>query len=1017
MTPRNVETTDGEKLVLTLLALFGTASVAMPLLRRLPGNLFFFIAAAVSAIAAGWLVTLAPAILAGGVHVETYAWVEQIGLQLDFRIDALSWVLAMIVTVIGALVLVYCARYFTPDEPSIGRFGGVLLAFAGVMLGLVTADSIYLMFVFWEATSILSYLLIGHYSGRRASRGAAMQALLVTTFGGLTMLVGLVMLHIGAGSPRLSDIVAVGLQPNGYVITAALLVLVGAATKSALVPFHFWLPGAMAAPTPVSAYLHAAAMVKAGVYLVLRLVPGFADIPGFRETLIVAGVVTMLVGGWRSLRQFDLKLVLAYGTVSQLGFIMVIAGFGTRDAALAALAMVLSHAMFKGALFLIVGIIDHCAGTRDIRKLSGLGRRAPVLATAAVIAAASMAGLPPTWGFVAKEAALTAFVQGVEHGDAWAWVALIGAVAGSALTVAYTLRFLHGAFARKASLGIDETRPDRRSAVEMLAPIALVAATLGLALVAAQIDGLLARFADEVRALDPAHPAHLALWHGVNTALVLSLVTLVVGLGLFAMRQRVAALQDAVPAWIDSSRGYWTTMRVVDWLAARVTATTQRGSLPFYLSTILVVVTGLLVISFIGMRSAEIAFEPLVSWQNAAIVGMMAIAAIAAANSQKRFQGLVLVGITGYGMAGVFALAGAPDLATTQALIETITLVVFVLVLRRLPAHHAELDNNLPKWLRWTIGWAVGLGIGAALVVALAGRVAPSDGLAFPELAVNGGHGENFVNVTLVDIRGWDTMGELLVLIAAATGVASLVYLRTRASVRERRHVKPREDGRRVWLLAGHSVDPEQRSIVVEVIVRLIFHALFITSLFLLFAGHNDPGGGFAGGLVAGLALVARYIAGGRKELDAAVRIDAGWLLGVGAIIVGATVVAPMLFGHPPFMSFWIDEQIPVIGRFVFVTSTFFDIGVYLIVVGLMLDILRSLGSELDEQAEEEDLPSKDVGAMVLDEAEVRGNRGDSTPVTRQIQIISREQLKKAERARRQAERRKLRLERKGRGE
>ncbi|NLT26800.1 MAG: Na+/H+ antiporter subunit A [Microbacteriaceae bacterium] len=1005
--------------MLTILAVFGIMSIAMPLLRRLPGNLFFYLAAAVSAGAAAWLVSIAPTVFDGGVHLESHTWVEQIGMQLDFRIDALSWVLAMIVTVIGALVLVYCAGYFTDTEASTGRFGGVLLAFAGVMLGLVTADNIYLMFIFWEATSILSYLLIGHYSGRRASRGAAMQALLVTTLGGLTMLVGLVMLHIGAGSAKLSEIVVAGLQPNGYVITAALLVLVGAATKSALVPFHFWLPGAMAAPTPVSAYLHAASMVKAGIYLVLRMVPGFHDIPGFRETLIVAGVVTMLVGGWRSLRQYDLKLVLAYGTVSQLGFIMVIAGYGTRDAALAALAMVLSHAMFKGALFLVVGIIDHCAGTRDIRKLSGLGRRAPVLATTATIAAASMAGLPPTWGFVAKESALAAFLQGVEHGDAWGWVALVGVVAGSALTVAYTLRFLHGAFARKPELDVEETRPDRRSAVEMLAPIVLVLATLVLAFATGPVDGLLAHFADAVPSLAPEHPAHLALWHGFTTALVLSLATLVVGALLFAARGPVAALQERVPAWIDSSRGYWTTMRVVDWLAARITATTQRGSLPFYLSTILIVVASLLVFAFIGMRSAEIVVEPLVSWQNAAIVGMMALAAIAAANSHKRFQGLVLVGITGYGMAGIFALAGAPDLATTQALIETITLVVFVLVLRRLPAHHAELDNNLPKWLRWTIGWAVGLGIGGALVVALAGRVAPSDGLAFPELAVTGGHGENFVNVTLVDIRGWDTMGELLVLVAAATGVASLVYLRTRGSVRERRHVKPREDGRRVWLLAGHSVDPEHRSIVVEVIVRLIFHALLITSLFLLFSGHNDPGGGFAGGVVAGLALAARYIAGGRKELDAAVRIDAGWLLGLGVLIVGAAVVGPMLVGHAPFTSFWIDERLPVIGHFIFVTSTIFDVGVYLIVIGLVIDILRSLGSELDEQAEEEDLLSKDVGAMVLDEAEVRGERrGEpAMPVTRQIQIIGRQQLKRAEKARKQDEKRKQRLERKGRGE
>ena len=977
--------------MVVLLAIFGIVSCAMPALRRLPGNGFFFIAAAVSAAAAGWLIAIAPTIFSGEVYLESFPWVPQLGLALDFRIDALSWVLAMIVTVIGALVLLYCARYFSPDEPSIGRFGAVLLAFAGVMLGLVTADNIYLMFVFWEATSVLSYLLIGHYTGRRPARGAAMQALLVTTFGGLTMLVGLVMLHIEANSPLLSEIVTAGLEPSGYTITAALLVLVGAATKSALVPFHFWLPGAMAAPTPVSAYLHAASMVKAGIYLVLRLIPGFADLPGFRETLIVVGVVTMLVGGWRSLRQHDLKLILAFGTVSQLGFMIVIAGFGTRDAALAALAMVISHAMFKAALFLVVGTIDHCAGTRDIRKLTGLGKRAPLLAITAILAAASMAGLPPLWGWVAKESALGSFFQAMATGDAWGWVAMLGTALGSVLTVAYTWRFLHGAFATKRDVEVEEPTIGKPSPLEMTAPVLLVFASILMSFFAKPVDALISHFADTVPSLDPAHPGYLALWHGFEPAFWVSVGALVLGTLLFVVRRPVAVMQDAVPAWFEAAKGYWATMRAVDIIAARVTAMTQRGSLPFYLSTILIVTIVVLAIGAIGTDYQALDVEPRITWTGVAIVGLMALAAIGSSKSSKRFQGVVLVGVTGYGMAAIFALSGAPDLATTQALIETISLVVFVLVLRRLPAHHADLETNLPSWLRWLIGWGIGIGIGLAVYISMGARVAPSDGLAFPELAYKGGHGENFVNVTLVDIRGWDTMGELLVLVAAATGVASLVYLRTRGSTREHERVAKapvREDGRRVWLLAGHQVDADHRSIVVEVVVRLLFHALFITSLFLLFSGHNDPGGGFAGGVVAGLALAARYIAGGRRELDEAVRIDAGRLLGVGIVLVGLTVLVPMFFGQAPFTSSWIDEMIPGVGHFVFVTSTVFDIGVYLVVIGLVIDILRSLGSELDDQAEEEDLLETNVGAMVLDEAEVKGGSPTERPVTRRIQVI-----------------------------
>ena len=986
--------------MLLVLAILFIASTIVPALRRLPGNGAFGVAAAAAATASIWLATLTPTVLAGGAHIEHLDWMPQLDLNFTFRVDALSWILAMIVAVVGALVLAYCAKYFSTEEPGRGRFAGVLLAFVGVMLGLVTADNIYLMFVFWEATSVLSFLLIGHYSNRVASRASAMQALLVTTFGGLVMLVGVVMLHWAAGSALISDILTSDLPTNAFVITAVTLVLVGAASKSALVPFHFWLPGAMAAPTPVSAYLHAAAMVKAGIYLMLRLAPGFAEISGFRETLIVVGMFTMFAGGWRSLRQFDLKLILAYGTVSQLGFMTAIAGFGTRDAVHAAVAMLLGHALFKSALFLTVGTIDHRTGTRDVRKLSGLGRRMPTLAVLATIAAASMAGIPPLWGFVAKEAAFTAFVSAIEHGDAWGWVALVGTAIGSVLTVAYTCRFLYGAFAPKPHLEIGSTNPQGGSRLEVGVIGVLVAATVLLPLIAiGPIDTLIAHYAGGVRALDPAHPAYLALWHGLVPALGISALTLALGIGMFVARTQVARVQSLVPAWIDSGKTYWAIMRGIDTVAARVTTMTQRGSLPGYLFWIFVVVVVSVLVTAPGIDYTELNLQPRLPWWSAVVLIVIVIAAFAVAFSTKRFQSMVLVGVTGYAMAAMFALAGAPDLATTQVLIETLSLVVFVLVLRRLPARHAKsTSTNLARWVRWAIGALTGGGIALATAVALGARQHSSDGRAFPQLAVEGGHGDNFVNVTLVDIRGWDTMGELLVLVAAATGVASLIYLDARRSRRQRELARQRltpkqrrlarERGRRAWLLAGHTIAPDQRSIVIEVVVRLIFHALLIASLFLLFSGHNEPGGGFAGGVVAGLALVARYLAGGREELAVAVRIDAGRLLGIGILLVALTVITPMFFGHAPFTSFWVDEQIPYVGQFVFVTSTVFDIGVYLVVIGLVIDILRSLGAELDMKAEEENLEATDLGAVVLDEAEVRGTITEDEPITRRIQVI-----------------------------
>src|SRR6478752_2438713 len=403
------------------LVMFGALSLVAPLLTRLLGRRVFLVLALLPAAVFVVLLTLLPDVIDGTAIVESVDWIPALDIALSFRIDALALLLALIVTGIGALVLIYCTWYFTDDEPSLGRFAALLLAFAGVMLGLVTSDDVFLLFIFWEATSVLSYLLIGHYTGRKESRGAALQALTVTTFGGLAMLVGLVLLSVEGGTTSLSALIE-----NPVLGTAGewgiALVLIGAISKSALVPFHFWLPAAMAAPTPVSAYLHAAAMVKAGVYLIARLAPGYADLEVWHPIIVILGATTMLVGGWRALRQYDIKLLLAYGTVSQLGFLVMVTGFGTRDAALAGLALLVAHALFKATLFLVVGIVDHAAGTRDWRKLSALGRRMPVIATIAFIAAGSMAGLPPLLGFVAKEAVFTAELDAALAGDAWGWI-------------------------------------------------------------------------------------------------------------------------------------------------------------------------------------------------------------------------------------------------------------------------------------------------------------------------------------------------------------------------------------------------------------------------------------------------------------------------------------------------------------------------------------------------------------------------------------------------------------------
>jgi multicomponent Na+:H+ antiporter subunit A len=956
--------------LLLVLVVFGVASILLPMLVRALGRRVFLLAGLVSFGAFVHTLLYAPAVLSDDPEqfpLERLSWVAQLQLSLDLRMDPLSWVLALVITGIGSLVLVYCAWYFSDTEPGLGRFAAVLLAFAGAMYGLVTADDVYLLFVFWEATSVFSYLLIGHYTRRRASRGAALQALITTTLGGLVMLVGLVLLAVQSRSSSLTVILSS--SPEGALTTTAVyLVLVGALSKSAMVPLHFWLPGAMAAPTPVSAYLHAAAMVKAGIFLLARFAPAFVDTPGWREVLVAIGVATMLLGGYVALKQTDLKLLLAYGTVSQLGFLTIVASYGTRDTALAALALLVAHALFKGSLFLVVGIIDHEAGTRDLRKLSGLGRRWPALATITILSLASMSGVPPLFGFVAKETVLYGFLEGIALGDPVAVVALVGIVGGSALTVAYSLRFFWGAFARKPDVEEPASLPSPSLAF-LFAPAVLAVTSLLLGPLAGLADRALAGYPGQFDP-PPGELYHLALWHGLEPALGLSALTLALGLALFAARGIVTRVQSRLSTGVSASEAYWDVMAGVDKISVRVTSLTQRGSLSFYLGVILIV--------FIGVTSAALVAGS--SWPaelrlwdfpaQLAIAVVMIAAAIAATQAQKRFAALVTVGVTGFGMSALFALQGAPDLAITQILVELVTLIAFVLVLRRLPAKLGDRHGSHHRGLRAVIAIAAGAVMVLIALVAAGARSTDPISLAWPELALVEGHGRNVVNVALVDIRGWDTMGELAVVIAAATGVASLLFIRgrvdstsraqratmrlkARARVEQSRVQAIPGERRNAWILAGPTLDPRHRSILLEVVVRLIFHAVIVLSIYLLFAGHNLPGGGFAGGLVAGLALVARYLAGGRYELSAAVPVGAGAVLGTGIAIAATTALAPLFFGADALTSTYWEAEVWLLGEVEFVTSTIFDIGVYLVVVGLVLDVLRSLGAEVDRQGDD----------------------------------------------------------------
>ena len=946
-------------------------ALAAPLLTRWIGQRAFLVAALVPAAGFGWLVSIAPVVLGGGSVVERYEWIPGLDVALSFHLGLLQWVLGLIVTGIGALVLIYCRWYFADDPPQT-RPVGLLTAFAGVMLGLVTADDLIILYVFWELTTVFSYLLIAHDPTRRANRAAALTALIVTTTGGLAMLVGLLTLGNAAGTFSLHAILAA--PPEGWALTvSALLILLGALSKSALVPFHFWLPGAMAAPTPVSAYLHAAAMVKAGVYLVAVLAPVLAQVPGWRPAVWTLGALTLFLGGWRALRQDDLKLLLAYGTVSQLGFLVLLLGTGTQAAALGGLAMVIAHALFKATLFLVVGIVDHSAGTRQLSKLSGLYRKLPVTATVAAIAGAAMAGLPPTLGFIAKEAALEGVTNLALTGDGTgilpfgAWALTVTIVLGSALTVAYTLRFWWGAFATKP--GVPETEVAHPPTLGfVVSPVLLGAAVLIGGFLGPQLTAVLEPYAETLPTGEHGHG--LTLLPAWGAPLICSLLAIAAGAVLFWRREWIASVQHTFPTVPDAADFYRQTMANLDRLAVEVTDRTQRGSLASYTATILAVVTGSIFIAMAAVQQWPAFYLADYAGQFA-IGALMIVAAVMIATSRGRLRAVLLLGVTGYGTALLFLLHGAPDLALTQVLVETVTLLVFLLVLRKLPKYFTERPLQSARWWRVVMAAATGLAVTLLAVLAFGSRVDIPVSEAFYEAAYSYGYGNNIVNVVLVDTRAWDTIGEIAVLSIAATGVASLVFLRGRTGRISRPLTLPEGSKLEGWLRASKTMPRQARSLIFEVVTRLLFGVMIVVSVYLLLAGHNLPGGGFAGGLVAGTALLIRYLAAGGLELDEAMPLPAGVILGSGLAISVVTATTPVLFGGTIFQSFDVHLTIPgwdsltlpwgswtLLGDIHLVSSTAFDLGVYLVVVGMILDLGRSLGAGIDTHEKEELAPA-----------------------------------------------------------
>ncbi|WP_151641164.1 Na+/H+ antiporter subunit A [Corynebacterium sp. 11A] len=947
--------------MLILLLCLIAASLLTPALLRVLGRPAFGVVALVPAAGFWWVLTTFFTTPEPTTRTAEIPWMSGAHLDLDFRLDSLSALFALIILGVGALVLLYCWGYFNANPRRLATFGGCMVAFCMAMYGLVISDNLLLMYVFWEITSVLSFLLVGYYGERASSRRSAGQALMVTSLGGLAMLVGIVVFGTRSGQWTLSGLVSHGIGPDAPWMGAAVaLVLAGALSKSAIAPAHFWLPGAMAAPTPVSAYLHSAAMVKAGIYLVARLSPTLNGITAWHLIVLPLGIFTMLLGGWMALRQKDLKLILAYGTVSQLGFIITVMGVGAKAALIAGLALMLAHSMFKATLFMVVGAIDHCTGTRNKNKLSGLGRKKPGLALIAALAGASMAGLPPFFGFVAKEAVFETLLHEPLLVGLPGQATLLGLVVGSVLTVAYTLYFFHAAFFRKrpdhpSGGGISPAvaTMDTLSFTQWAPPLVLALAGLFFGLRPELLDQAISIHAGtvyddaEMRAVAPS--GELALWHGFGIPLLLTAVIIAAGAIMHWQRKTLERFHFDKPALGSADAAYDSTLDTLRRLSLRITANTQRGSLPINEAVILLTFC---VLPMVAILLGERTNVRMTLWDTP-VQGVLAliiiVVAIATTRMDNRLSAVVLLGVTGYGLALIFATYGAPDLALTQLLVETVSMVVFMLVLRKLPAEtSARTRTGYLRGRAW-LAAAVGMTTVVLGVFAMNARSVAPISEAIPALAKDIAHGANAVNVLLVDIRAWDTLGEISVIVIVATGVASLVY-RTRSFSRvSRRPVLHESTFGGQWLSAPSAHERERnRALVVEAATRLSFPAMIVLSVFFFFAGHNAPGGGFAGGLVAGLAFALRYLAGGPEELEQTMPVDPGKIIGSGLGLASISAVAPLLLGDAPLRSYVLDLHVPLIGEMHLVSPLIFDLGVYLIVVGLVLYILQSLGGQLD---------------------------------------------------------------------
>ena len=904
---------------------------------------------------------LFPEVAEGGVLRQDIAWLPALGLNLVVRMDGFAWMFCMLVLGIGSLVVLYARYYMSPADP-VPRFFAFLLAFMGAMMGVVLSGNLIQLAFFWELTSLFSFLLIGYWHHRKDARRGARMALTVTGTGGLAMLAGLLVLGHIVGSYDLDHVLAAAEQVRAHplYLTALVLVLLGALTKSAQFPFHFWLPRAMAAPTPVSAYLHSATMVKAGVFLLARLWPVLGGTEPWFWIVGGAGLVTLLLGGYAAMFQNDLKGLLAYSTISHLGLITLLLGLNSPLAAVAAVFHIMNHATFKASLFMAAGIVDHESGTRDIRRLSGLRQMMPITATLAMVASAAMAGVPLLNGFLSKEMffAETVFMDTASIAR---WVLPVAATVAGMFSVAYSLRFTVDVFFGPPATDLPHTphEPPRwmRVPVELLVLTCLLvgvlpATTVGASLAAAArpvVGGDLPAFS-------------LAVWHGFNAPMVMSLLALAGGTLLYLLlgrAQRQGRLVDApVMGRFDGQRIFEGLLALLSAAArhGRQALSTRRLQWQMLWLVGASLLAGALPLWLHGLQLGHRGALPLspafvLLW----ILG--AVSAVAAAWQAKyhRMAALTLLGGAGLATCITFLWFSAPDLALTQISVELVTTVLILLGLRWLPQRDERLRvrprGTRRRRLRDLLLSLLAGGGMAWLAFAMMSRDFPqSTSTFFLERALTEGGGTNVVNVMLVDFRGFDTFGEIVVLGIVAITVYAL--LRRFRPARETMDLPPQQralpaDLQTDLLNPRNAQDTAVGYLMVPaVLVRLLLPFAAVVSAYIFIRGHNEPGGGFVAGLVLSVALILQYIISGVEWVEAHLPLVPRRWIATGLLCALATGAGAVALGYPFLTTHTAHLHLPWLGDMHVASALFFDIGVFTLVVGSTLLILTAIAHQ-----------------------------------------------------------------------